>query len=176
MADLNDLTQNVSIHNDVTDVDVTTTTDASKERLDVQIQDSIGVIVEDSESPTKYQLQSDYDATGVSLNTSTDTELFTFSGSGTIDLIAVNSLTSSNFEVAIYIDGTERIRITMADLGSNLGLTNSDYDLAVETANKQFRYHPASVGFTTSFTVDAKATVGTPNVKHLILYKERITS
>jgi len=35
MADLNDLTQNVSIHNDVTNADVTTTTDGAKERLDV---------------------------------------------------------------------------------------------------------------------------------------------
>ena len=175
MADVNDLTQNVNIWNDEKSKSVTVTTDDVKERLDVSIQDSIGVIVEDSESPTKYQLQSDYDAVGVSLNTSTDTVLFTHSGQGTIDLISVNSLTSSNYEVAILIDGTERIRITMADLGSNLGLTNSDYDLAVETANKQFRYHPASVGFTTSFTVKAKATVASPNVRHLILYKERIT-
>jgi len=175
MGDLNDPTQNVNIWNDEKTKSVTVTTDDVKERLDVSIQDSIGVIVEDSESPTKYQLQSDYDATGVALNTSTDTVLFTHSGSGTIDLIAVNSLTSSNFEVAIVIDGTERIRIGMPDLGSNLGLTNSDYDLAVETANKQFRYHPASVGFTTGFTVKAKSLVATPTVRHMILYKERIT-
>jgi hypothetical protein len=176
MADLNDLTQNVSIHNDTTDADVTTTTDGSKERLDVSVQDNIDVTVTDSESPTRYQLKSDYDATGVSLNTSTDTELYSFTGSGVIDLIAVNSLTSANWEVALSIDGTERIRISMADLGSNLGLTNSAYDIVAETANKQFRYHPIEVGFTTSFTVEAKATVGTPNVKHLVLFRERTAS
>ena len=175
MGDLNDQTQDVSIHDDTDDVAVTTTTDVSKRWLDVQIQDSIDVVVTDSESPTKYQLKTDYDATGVALNTSTDTTLYTFSGSGVIDLIAVNSLTSSNFEVSISIDGTERIRIAMSDLGSALGLTNSDYDIVAETANKQFRYHPIEVGFTTSFTVKAKATVATPNVKHLVLFRERTT-
>jgi len=35
MSDLNDQSKNVSIHNELTDVAVTTTTDGSKERLDV---------------------------------------------------------------------------------------------------------------------------------------------
>lgn len=169
MADLTDLTQNVSLHDEVTDDAVTTTVDGSKVLLDV------AAVVTDSEAPTKFQLKTSYDTTGTSLNTSTDTQLFTFSGSGLIDLIAINSATSSAWEVIIKIDGTERIRITMTDLGTNLGLTNSDYEMVAETANKQFRYHPSAIGFTTSFTVLAKATTGTPSVNYMVLYREKTT-
>jgi hypothetical protein len=172
MADLNDRSTDVSIHNEATDAAVTTTTDGAKERLDVDVTGS--VTITDNESPTRYQLKSSYDTTGTALNTSTDTELFSFTGEGVIDLIAVNSLTSSSWAIVINVDGTERVRITMADLGSNLGLTNSDYDIVAETANKQFRYHPTSIGFTTSFSVEAKATTGTPSVNYLVLYRERI--
>ena len=144
--------------------------DGSTYRLQVDAKATIT----DNESPTRYQLKSAYDTTGIALNTSTDVSLYSFTGQGVIDLISVNSLTSSNWEVAILIDGTERIRITMADLGSNLGLSNSDYDIVAETANKQFRYRPASVGFTTSFEVKAKATTATPSVNYLTLYRERV--
>ena len=47
MSDLNDQTQNVSIHNDVTDADVTTTTDGSKERLDVSSKDSAALLADE---------------------------------------------------------------------------------------------------------------------------------
>jgi hypothetical protein len=39
MADIQDKTTDVSIHNESTDAAVTTTTDGAKERLDVQTQD-----------------------------------------------------------------------------------------------------------------------------------------
>ena len=167
MADLNDLTQNVNIWNDDKSKSVTVTTDGVKERLDVN------ALVSDSEAPTRYQLKTDYDATGVALNTSTDTTLYSFSGQGVIDLVAVNGLTSSAWEVAIVIDGTERLRISMSDLGSELGLTNAAFDVSVLTANKQFRWNPSQIGFTTDFTIKAKATTATPTVKHLIMYRER---
>ena len=172
MADQNDQTQDVSIHNDATDVAVTTTTDGAKERLDCNM-DGSQVVVTSDESLTKFQLKTDYDAIGVALNTSTDITLYTYTGAGVIDLIAVNSATSSAWEVTIIIDGTERIRITMTDLGSALGLTNSDFDIVAETANKQFRYRPRSIGFTAGFTVKAKAVTATPTVRHMVLFRDK---
>ena len=177
MADITNTTGNVTVFggdNPAFSKAVTSTTDGAKERLDCNV-DGAEVIVTADESPTKFQLKTSYDATGTALNTSTDTELFTYSGAGVIDLIAVNSLTTSNWEIIIDIDGTERLRIAMSDLGTTLGLTNSDYDIVAETANKQFRYRPAQIGFTTSFTVSAKATVGTPTVYYMVVYREKTT-
>jgi len=151
---------------------VTVTTDGSKERLDVDVTGSVSIDYD--ESPTKYQLKTNYNATGTSVASSPDTTLFTYSGAGVIDLVAVNCLTSSNWGVDILIDGTSRLRITMSDLGSNLGLTNSAFDVVAETANKQFRWKPAQIGFTTSFTVKAYATGATVTLNHLILFRERI--
>jgi hypothetical protein len=173
MADLNDLTQNVNIWDDAKSKAVTVTTDGAKERLDVDIGDNIDVTITDSESPTKYQLKADYDATGVSVASSPDTTLYTFSGSGVIDLVAVNSDTSSNWGIDLIVDGTSRLRITMEDLGSELGLTNSDFVVVAETANKQFRWRPEQIGFTTGFTVKAYATGTTVTLKHLIMFRER---
>ena len=172
MADINDPTVNVNLWNDAKTKSVTVTTDGAKERLDCNM-DGSEVIISDSEAATRYQLKSDYDVSGIALNTSTDTQLYTFSGEGVIDLVAVNSPTSSNWEITVKIDGTERLRITMANLGSALGLTNSDFDVVAETANKQFRYRPRSIGFTSSFTILAKATTGTPSVNYMILFRER---
>jgi len=174
MSDLNDLTQNVNIWNDEKSKSVTVTTDGVKERLDCNM-DGSEVIISDSESATKYQMQTDYDAVGTLLNTSTDSVLFTDSGTGTLDFVAVTG-TNSNFEIVITIDGTERIRITMAELAA-IGLSNAtNVPFWAETANKNFRYSPnIPAGYTTNFTVSAKAT-GAPlaTVDHLILYRERI--
>lgn len=127
-----------------------------------------------NESPTRYQLKTDYDTTGDALNTSTDTELFSYTGDGVLDFISVAG-SNPSYEIAIEIDGTERIRISMADLGSTLGLSNAtNVDMWVETANKNFRYRPSEVGFTTGFKVYAKATsTPSPTVYHLIFYRER---
>jgi hypothetical protein len=148
--------------------------DVKRLAVDVQTPLEVTATVTNDESPTKYQLKTDYDVDGITLNTTTDVVLFSATGQGVIDLIAVNCLTSSSWEVVIEIDGTERIRIPMPVLGSTLGLTNSDYDIAVETANKQFRYHPAQVGFKTGFRVLAKAIVATPEVHYLVMYREKI--
>lgn len=169
MADLNDPTKNVTIWNNAKSKNVSTITDGAIERLAV---DANATIV-DNESPTRYQLKSDFDATGVTLNTSTDDVLFSYVGDGVIDFIAVAGSTAS-YEVTIEIDSVERIRITMAELAS-IGLSNAtNVDMWAETANKNFRYSPEQVGFTTGFRVLAKAT-GTPLalVKHLVLYRER---
>ena len=173
MSDLNDLTQNVNIWNDEKSKSVTVSTDGAKERLDCNIDGSQVEITSD-ESLTKFTLRTDYDATGVALNTSTDTSLFSFVGAGVIDLMAVNSTTSSAWEITIKIDGTERLRISMSDLGTALGLTDSAFDLSALTANKQFRYHPAQIGFQTSFEILAKAVTATPTVRHLVMYREKV--
>jgi len=132
------------------------------------------VTITDSESATKYQLRSDYDVTGDILNTSTDVVLLAISGfSGVLDFVACVG-NNSSYIIAIEIDGTERIRISMPDLGT-LGLGNAtNVDIWAETANKNFRFRPTNVGFTTGFRILARATTGTPTVKHLCLYRERI--
>ena len=97
-------------------------------------------------------------------------------GTGTLDFVAISGSTSS-FQIAIEVDGTERIRITMAEL-SQIGLSNAtNVPFWAETANKNFRYSPnKAVGYTTGFRILAKATgAPVPSVTHLALYRERIT-
>jgi len=166
MADINDLSKDVSIHNETTNAAVTTTTDGAKERLDVN------ATIDYDESPTKYQLKTHKDTTGTVVTTS-DTTLFTFTGQGVIDLVAVNSATSSNWGIIILIDSIERLRLTMGELGSDLGLTDSNFDIVSQTANKQFRWKPTQIGFSTNFTIQAYATTGTQTLPHLILFRER---
>lgn len=152
---------------------ITSTTDGSKERLDT----SGTVTIENNESPTKYQLKSDVDyTTGSTLTSASDTTLATYTGDGVIDFIAVTNPNSANWEVAIEIDGTERFRATMDGLGSTLGLTGTATEpIWVQTANKQFRYHPTpEIGFSTSFSIKAKATGSNTTVYHLVLYRERV--
>jgi len=173
MADINDLTQNVSIYPEGSSSPITSTTDGAKERLDVNVAGSVAIDYD--ESPTKYQLKTNYNATGTSVASSPDTTLYTYSGAGVIDLVAVNSTTSSGWGIDIEIDGTSRLRITMSQLGSDLGLTSVGFDVVAETANKQFRWHPQQIGFTTSFTVKAYATGSTVTLNHLIMFRERIT-
>ena len=177
MSDITNPTTNVSIYGGDNEADrskaVTTTTDGAKERMDVDVTGSVSIDYD--ESPTRYQLKSDYNTSGTSVASSPDTTLYTFSGSGVIDLVSVNSTTSSAWGVDIIIDGTSRLRINMTDLGSNLGLTNSDFVIVAETANKQFRWRPEQIGFTTSFTIKAFATGSTVTLNHLVMYRERIT-
>ena len=173
MADINDLTQNVSIYPEGSSSPITSTTDGAKERLDVNVAGSVAIDYD--ESPTKYQLKTNYNATGTSVASSPDTTLYTYSGAGVIDLVAVNSTTSSGWGIDIEIDGTSRLRITMSQLGSDLGLTSVGFDVVAETANKQFRWHPQQIGFTTSFTVKAYATGSTVTLNHLVMFRERIT-
>ena len=176
MADLNDLTQNVNIWDDSKTKSVTVTTDGVKERLDCNI-DGSEVIVSDSESATKYQLQTDFDAVGDLLNQATDTVLYAVTGeTGTLDFVAITG-SNANFEVTLEIDGIERIRITMAEVGS-IGLSNAtNVPLWAETALKNFRYSPnLPVGYTTGFRILAKSvSAQNPTVTHLTMYRQRIT-
>jgi hypothetical protein len=100
-----------------------------------------------------------YSVAGTALNTSTETVLFTESSVGKIDFISIAG-SNSNYEVILEVDTVEVLRITMADLGSGLGLANAtNVPIWVETANKNFRYSPKQgVDFTSQFTLSAIAT------------------
>ena len=176
MADINDLTQNVNLWNDDKSKSVTVTTDGAKERLDCNI-DGSSIIVSDSESATKYQMRTDFDAVGDILNVSTDVVLHEVTGqSGTLDFVAVTG-TNSNFEIAVEVDGTERIRISMTELGA-IGLANAtNVPFWAEVALKNFRYSPnIPVGYITGFRILALATKSPlPTVTHLTLYRERVS-
>jgi len=176
MADINDQNTDISLHSasdNTQKIEMQYDSDAGIYRVPTDVTGSVSIDYD--ESPTKYQLKTNYNTTGTSVASSPDTTLYTYTGAGVIDLVAVNSTTSSSWGVDIEIDGTSRFRITMADLGSNLGLTNSDFVVVAETANKQFRWRPEQIGFTTSFTIKAFATSTTVSLNHLIMYRERVT-
>jgi hypothetical protein len=164
-------TGDVTLYNEDGSKAVSIITDGAVERLAVEVSGAVSIDYD--ESPTKYQLYTDYDATGVSVAASPDTTLYTFTGSGVIDLVAITCATSSNWGVVIIIDGTERLRINMNDLGSNLGLTDSAFDVVAQTANKQFRWRPTQIGFTTSFTIKAFATGTAVTLAHLVMFRQR---
>ena len=163
MADQNDLTHNTTLYNEVGDK-VAVIADGGIWRLGVDALLTGG----------NFQLQPfvpdfHYDVAGIALNTSTDTVLYTESATGKIDFLCVAGSTS-NFEVALDVDGTEVLRITMSELGS-LGLSNAtNVPIWAETANKNFRYSPKQgVDFVSEYTLIAKATATpTPTVTWLI--------
>jgi len=145
--------------------------DGSTYRLAV---DSSATIV-NNESPTKYQLKTDYDTTGDLLTSAADVVLYSYTGDGVLDFVGVSNATTSNYEVAIEVDGTERIRINMSNLGSVLSLTSGDVPMWAETANKNFRYRPFEpIGFSTGFRILARATGANTTVTHITMFRERI--
>lgn len=164
MADLAG-TGDVTIKNDDGTKIVSVITDGSVERLAVDSRDR---------PATYYQLKTSIGTTGTSVST-TDVTLYTYTGAGVIDFISVSDATSSAYEVAIFIDGTERFRISMSDLGTTLGLTNGDSVMWASTANKVFEYRPSAIGFTTSFALKARATTGTRTLYHMVLFREETT-
>jgi len=169
MGDITDKTLDINIWNDEYTKKVSVITDGSIERLAID-----GTITSD-DSPTKYQLKTDFDATGDTLGTGADTTLSTFTGAGVLDFIAVTAPTSSNFLVALVVDGVERFRINMAELGTDLGLTAGTTPMWTETANKAFRFYPQDpMGFTMGFSVIGRSTVGSVLVKHITMYREKV--
>jgi len=164
MADINDRTQNVSLHDEVNDKPVTTTDLGTKTLLDVNA----------SSDPTQYVLESDYDATGDVVTSAADATLFSFSGAGVIDFVAITCATSSNWEAIIVVDGTEKFRSAMTNLGSVLGLTGGNGEpIWVQTANKQFRWSPqGNAGFTSGFAIKARAIGANVTLTHITLFRE----
>lgn len=135
---------------------------------------AVDAYVSSDDSPTKYTLGTNYNTTGSSVGV-TDFILFSYTGgSGVIDFIAT-SAGNSTYEIAIYTDSTQRFRMTMGELGSDLAVANAtNVPLWVETANKNFRWNPPTqVGFEDSFKVVARSTTGTNVIKHLIMYRTK---
>lgn len=171
MADITNPTTNATIFggdNPALAKAITSTTDGSKERLDVD------AYISSDDSPTKYTLGTSYDTTGVSVST-TDVTLFEYtSGAGVIDFIAT-SAGNSTYEIAIYTDTVQRFRMTMGELGSDLAVANAtNVPLWVETANKNFRWNPPTqVGFEGSFKIVARSTTGTNTIKYLVMYRTK---
>ncbi len=169
MSDLNDPTRNVTLYDELGN-QVDLILDAGIYRLAVDSNITGG----------NFQLQpftpkSDFSVASTLLNTSTDTVLKSVSSqTGKLAFIAIVG-SNSNYEVAMEIDGVETARISMADLGSGLGLSNAtNVPIWVETASKNFRFHPTqAVDFTDSFELFAKAT-GTPapTVNWIIMWRE----
>ena len=168
MADITDLTQNISIHDDTDDVAVTTTTDGSKRRLDVQALIDGGTF-----SLSPFVPKTSYDATGVAITTTWTTLKEITTTQGKLDFIATSTGTS-NYKIRLTVDGTECFDVSMAALGS-IGLSNAvNVDIWAETALKNFRYRPqAPVDFTTGYKIEAAMTTGTGTVKYMILHRER---
>jgi len=167
MADIKDYTRNVSIFDDTANSPVSTTLVGSKRLLDVNA----------SADPTQYSPEFDYDTTGDVVTSGADATLFTFSGAGVIDMIAVTCATSSSWSIIVDIDGVEKFRISMTELGSTLGLTGATQNLIyTATANKQFRWLPrGAAGFTTSFSVKARATGADVTLYHITNYRKLVT-
>jgi hypothetical protein len=164
MSDQNDITRDVTLYNEVGN------------KVGVILQDSTYRLAVDALlTGGNFQLQPflpdfHYSTADTALNTSTDTILFEETAIGKIDFIAIAG-SNSSFEVAIEIDGIEVLRISMSDLGSDLGLANAtNVPIWVETANKNFRYSPKQgVDFTSSFKLIGKATsTPVPTVNWLI--------
>jgi len=144
---------------------ITSTTDASKERLDVTLGDSLS-----------FQLQAFtpvvvFDSVGVALTTAWSTLVNYSTTGGKLDFIAMSTGTS-NYKVRLTIDGVEIFDIAMADLNA-IGLTNAvNVNIWAETALKNFRYRPLiSVDFNTSLKIEAAMTSGTGTLFYLINYR-----
>jgi hypothetical protein len=169
MADINNYTTDVAIWDEARTKTVSVVTDGSIQRLAID-----GKITSD-DSPTKYQVKVDYDATGDSVGSGADVTLFTYTGVGVIDFIGLTAGSDSYYAI-LDIDGVEKLRISMSDLGSQLSLSNAtNVPMWADTANKNFRYYPqGGIGFTTSFAIKARSTTGTNTIKHITLYREKV--
>lgn len=165
-----DRTDNVSIANSDNSKIVSIITDDVIERLAVDANITGGLAIQKFSTQAEAEVNS-----AVVLNTSTDTSLLLITAEGKLDFVSVNSPTSSNFEIIIKIDGTERFRASMSGLNT-LGLTTpNNVPIWSDTAGKNFRYHPnEGDDFATSFEILAKATVGTPSVFWSVKYREVI--
>jgi hypothetical protein len=169
MGDLNDPTKNVTLY------------DENGNQVGLILDGSIYRLAVDADiTGGNFQLvpftpEFHYSVAGTALNESTDTSLRSETSTGKIDFVAIVG-SNANFEVVIKIDGSEVLRISMADLGT-LGLSNAtNVPLWAETANKNFRYSPKQgVDFTTSYEILAKATsTPTPTVNWLVNDRKQV--
>ena len=147
---------------------ITSTTDAAKERLDVK-----ATIEGGSFQLTPFIPVTNFNSTGVALNDSTWTTLLSqTSEQGKLDFIACSS-GASTYMIRLTVDGSVVFSVSMSDL-SAIGLSNAiNVPIWAETADKNFRYHPKEgVDYTDSLLIEAKAVTGTPTLKYLITHRD----
>jgi hypothetical protein len=167
MSDINDDTMNSTLYDELGNA--VTVVLGTKNKL------AVDATISGDESPTLYQDRVHKDIPGQVVTTAADVVLYTFTGApGLVDFIAVSS-GNQNYEVALKVDGIERWRFTMADLNA-VGLSNAtNVPVWAENANKNFRYRPFSgSGFSTSFEIIGRATVGTQTLAHVVIYREKV--
>ena len=166
MADLNDLTQNVSIYPEGSASPITSTTDGVKERLDVSAKISGATF-----SLNPFTPKITFDSTGTALTTAWTTIVDYTGSQGSLDFIAASIITS-NYKVRLTVDSVEVFDIAMADL-NKIGLVNAtNINIWAETALKNFRYRPLTpVDFTTSLKIELAMTTGTGTAYWLVNYR-----
>ena len=151
---------------------VSITTDGSTERLAVDAN------VEGGLSLQRFSPNSDFNVTGNVTNTSTDTTLVSVTADGALDFVQLVA-GNSNYELAMTIDGVERLRIKTTEIGSDLNMTAANAattPLFTSTANKVITLHPfVGLDFLTDFTIAVKATTTpVPTVKWFVKWRELI--
>ena len=165
-------TQEVSIwsKDETKAVDVVTDT-GGKNRL--CMDGIVTATISNDESPTRYQLKTDYDVVGDTLTSAADTTLYSYTGQGILDFLSISGA-GSGYQAVIVIDGTERFRASMLELGTDLALTGDSAPLWTDIANKNFRFYPRQpLGFATGFAIKARATGSNILVKHICMYREK---
>lgn len=167
MADLSDQTQNVNIWDDAKSKAVSVVTDGAIERLAVDANITGGNFDLQPFTP-----KVNFDAAGVAITTSWTTILNITGKEGKLDQIAC-VVNSSNYQVRVTVDSVVIFTITMANL-SALGLSNgTNIEMWVETADKNFRYHPnVPVDFTDNLKVEVSMTSGSGTLYYITHHRE----
>jgi hypothetical protein len=167
MADLNDQVQNIALCDSAQTKNVTVITDGSIERLAVDADITGGNFDLQPFTP-----KVGFDAAGAAITTAWTTILNVTGKEGKLDQIAC-VVNSSNYQVRVTIDSVVIFTITMANL-SALGLSNgTNIEMWVETADKNFRYHPnVPVDFTTNLKVEVSMTAGSGTLYYITHHRE----
>jgi len=114
-----------------------------------------------------------FDSTGVNVTSGAWVTLLSLTTQqGKLDFIACVA-GGSGYRVRMTVDAIVAFNIAMSDLGS-IGLSNAtNVPIWVETAGKNFRYHPKTeVDFTDSLLIEVQATGSDVTISSLINYRE----
>ena len=147
-------------------------TDGAIERLAVDVNGENGVVLE------KFFPHIEYEAdTPVVLSDITESTLFSVSDVGKLDFIAISG-SRSDYVVILEVDAIEVMRISMSQLGSDLGLSaqaGAVLPIYTTTANKNFRMLFAEgADFSTSFAIKViKTSVQAVEVTWLIKWRDQ---
>lgn len=167
MADLSDKTDDIAIWDEGRTKAVSVITDGAVERLAVDSNITGGNFYLQPFTP-----KVSFDSVGVAITTAWTAILDITSKEGKLDQIAC-VVNSSVYQVRMTVDSVVIFTISMSDL-SALGLSNGvNVEMWVETADKNFRYHPnAPVDFTDNLKVEVSMTSGSGTLKYVTHHRE----